>query len=398
MITIAASKREQPNPVNDIEQYRKMRRKKRRRRKLLVFAGVVAVIVVLVFAVNYFELGNIGELGQENTQTQQAGSGGFPKKLFGDHPSQFVASDSLLAMVTDSKLYLYDTSGKTVLEAPHSYTNPVVSCEGNYFLLYDRSGNNFRLTDQSGTVFEQDFSNEIICASVRSDGTSAIASQEERYAGSVTVFSKKGEELFKWYSSNYQVNQVALKSGSNNLAVACIGAQEGKIVSTVALMDIGQGSDQEVKEVQFPDMMILSIRYLSNGGLCVVGDTKTVIVNSSGEIQNEYVYNRYITDFCVDDSGITVLSLASSANAAEHEYIVLGGNADVLGSVVLTEEVKWITAGNGSVYLLTGKQLLCYDQRMNQNNSVEVRSDAKNIVSVGSNVYILGLGEISKAW
>ena len=52
MITIAASKREQPNPVNDIEQYRKMRRKKRRRRKLLVFAGVVAVMVVLVFAVN----------------------------------------------------------------------------------------------------------------------------------------------------------------------------------------------------------------------------------------------------------------------------------------------------------------------------------------------------------
>ena len=84
---------------------------------MLVFAGVVAVIVVLVFAVNYFELGNIGELGQENTQTQQAGSSGFPKKLFGDHPSQFVASDSLLAMVTDSKLYLYDTSGKTVLEA-----------------------------------------------------------------------------------------------------------------------------------------------------------------------------------------------------------------------------------------------------------------------------------------
>lgn len=398
MITIAASKREQPNPVNDIEQYRKMRRKKRRRRKLLAFAGVVAVIVVLVFAVNYFELGNIGELGQGNTQTQQTGSGGFPKKLFGDHPSQFTASDSLLTMVTDSKLYLYDTSGKTVLETPHSYTNPVVSCEGKYFLLYDRGGNNFRLTNQSGTVFEQDFTNEIICASVRSDGTSAIASQEERYAGSVTVFNKTGEELFKWYSSDYQVNQVALRSGSNHLAVACIGAQEGKIISSVALMDIGRGSDQEIKEVQFPDMMILSIRYLSNGGLCVVGDTKTVIINSSGEIQNEYVYNRYITDFCVDDSGVTVLSLASSANAAEHEYIVLGGNAEVLGSVVLSEEVKWITAGNGSVYLLTGKQLFCYDQRMNQKNSVEMRSDAKTVACIGADVYVLGLGEISKAW
>lgn len=382
-------------PTNNIEEYRKKRRRKRRARRLVGIAVLLAVVgLIAFFALNY-DLNDVSDLFGQGT-TQGTGNTGYPKKLFGDRPAQFETSGSLLAMVTDSKLYLYNTGGGMVLNAQHSYSRPAMACSGKQVLLYDRGGNYFRTVNSSGTIYERDMSNEIITGAISGNGTVAIAAHEERYAGSVSVFNLQNQQTFKWYLSDNQITGMAFQGSGSRLAVSCIGARDGAILSSVNIMDTAAGSGQQVVTVEFPDMMILSVRFTADGSITVVGDTKTVRLSAAGELQAEYAYGKGINNFCVNSSDVTVLSLASSSNAAEQEIVVLDQSAKKIGSVVIKDQVKWMTVGGGSVFLLSGNEILQYDYHMNLLKSIEVRGDAKEMCVIGSDLYVLGLGEISK--
>ena len=75
---------------------------------------------------------------------------------------------------------------------------------------------------------------------------------------------------------------------------------------------------------------------------------------------------------------------------------MLDQSAALLGSATVNREIKWLAAGNGSVFLLCSNEILQYDQHMNLLKSIEVRTDSSQVCVVGSDLYVLGLGEISK--
>ncbi len=383
-----------PDPSNDIELYRKKRRRKRKIRHLIITAVILSLTALLIFFAVKFDFSDISEQLGSNQNNQVAGdSGGFPKKLFGDHPIQFEHCGSHLVMVTDSTLYLYDGGGNTVLNSPHSYSKPTISCSDKRVLLYDRGGNNFRVNNTGGTLYEREMTNEIICGTINNSGYAAVATTEERYAGSVTVYSSQNKQVFKWYSSDGQITGLSLRD-NGELAVSCITAKDGAVLSIVYLMNIGGGEEQQVASVSFPDMMVLSAKYKSNGSLAVIGDTKTVMVSGSGEVVSEYSYEKNIGNFSDSSGDYTALLLSSSANSEECEVVFLDNGAGVTGTATIDEEVKWIEASGGSVYILGENEILQYDSHMNLVNQVQVRSDSKKITVIGSNVYVLGLGEI----
>lgn len=389
---IAQSTNKTIDPANDIESYRKKRRRKYRIRRIITVCIALALIGgIALFAIR-FDVSDISELLSQNT-TAQNGSSGYPQKLFG-RTLQFETSGSLLALASDSHLYLFNSAGDTVLSDQHSYARPTMAAANKRVLLYDRGGNSFRVDNSSGVVYEREMSNEIICAALNADGAAAVAAHEERYSGSVSVFNLQNQQVFKWYSADYQITGLTLEGSC--LAVACLGARDGAILSTVYQMDTGGGSEQQVVSVEFSDMMVLSVRYLNNGSLCVIGDTKTVLLSASGEVTAEYSYGKTVNDFCDDTGDVTVLSLASSTNAAEQEIVVLDQSAALLGSATVNREIKWLAAGNGSVFLLCSNEILQYDQHMNLLKSIEVRTDSSQVCVVGSDLYVLGLGEISK--
>ncbi len=351
---------------------------------------------LLVFFAAKFDFSDISELLGNNTAQGTSDNAGFPKKLFGDRPLQFERCGSSLVMVTDSKIYLYSSGGETVLNLPHSYTRPTFFSSDKKILLYDRGGNNFQVDSSRGASYEREMPNEIICGVINGGGTVAVATTEERYAGSVTIYSSQNKQLFKWYLSDGQITGLSLRD-DGQLAVSCIGAKDGAILSTVYLMNISQGQDQNVASVSFTDMMILSARFKNNGSLCVIGDTKTAVVSTSGEIQAEYQYGKNISDYSDRSGDYTAVVLSSSVNSSEHEAVLLDNGGNKTGSYVIQQEIKWTEVSGDSVYILTESEILQFDSHMNLVKQTPVRSDADKIAVIGSTVYILGLGEISIA-
>ncbi len=385
-----------PIPSNDIELYRKKRRRKRKLRRLGTVAVVLVIAGIMTLLATNYGFGSIYDLLRGNVPKNSGESAGFPKKLFGDRPLQFGRCGSSLVMATDGKLYFYSGKGETLLNLPHSYTRPSIYCTDNRVLLYDRGGNHLQVDTDKGTSFEREMANEIICGAMNNRGSVAVATTEERYAGSVTVYSAQNKQLFKWYSSDGQITGAALRD-DGWLAVSCIGAKDGAILSTVYLMNISQGEEQQVVSVPFTDLMILSARFKSNGSLCVIGDTKISFLSTGGEIQAEYPYSKNISDFADLSGSQTAIALSSSANSEEREIVLLDNGGSQIGSYTVKQEIKWIEAVDGAVYVLGENEILHLDSHMNLVEQIPVRSDTTKIAVIGSAVYALGLGEISVA-
>lgn len=355
---------------------------------------MLALINAFIFIAVRFDLNDISDFFDNSPQTSDGT--GFPKKLFGDNPLQFERAGSMLAMSTDSRLYLIGENGGTVVSSPHSYTRPVIFCTNSRVLTYDQGGNSFRVDTGKGTAFEQEMANEIICGTMSPNGTAAIATVEERYASSVTVFNTQNKQVFKWYSSDYQITSLALTDGGQ-LAVSCIGAKEGAILSTVTLLNINEGENQEERSASFSDLMILSVTYKNNGALCVIGDTKMVMLSGNAEVQAEHAYGKTISDFSDLSGDYTVVVLSSSEHSTASEVVLLNNSAEKVGSYQHDQAIKWAEASGGTVTLLTDREILRLDAHMNVTQQHSVRSDAKRTVTIGSTVYVLGLGEISVA-
>jgi len=393
-----AARNAHTDPANDIELYRKKRRRRRTIRRFFTVTAILLLVGGFFFLASRFDFGDLSEwmgMGNENGAITQNGddSKGFPKKLFGDRPLQFERCGSSLAMVTDSKLYLYTTAGETRLNLPHSYTRPVICCSGKRILLYDRGGNHFRVDTERGTVYENEIANEVICGDLNGNGAAAIVTGEERYAGSVTVFDPQGNQQFKWYCSEGRITGVDLRD-DGRLAVSCVGAKDGAISSTVYLMNASSGADQEVFSATFTDMMILSASFKNGDVVCVTGDTKAVTLSLSGEVRNEYVYEKTIVDFFTADSGYTALLLSASVHSDEYVLVLLNSSGSPIGTADLHGEVEWLDVYENRVYLLAGERVLQYNNALKLTNELPVRSDADKIVVIGSQVYALGLGEI----
>lgn len=387
---------ERSDPSNDIELYRKKRRRKHKLRRLAVAAVFLILAGLLVFFAVRYDFSDITELIGGGTAQRAGGSAGFPQKFFGDRPVQFGRCGSSLVMVTDGKLYFYSGGGEILLNLPHSYTRPSAYCSDKRVLLYDRGGNNFQVDTDKGASFERETANEIICGVVNGGGTVAIATTEERYAGSVTVYSAQNKQVFKWYSSDGQITGAALRD-DGWLAVSCISAKDGAILSTVYLMNISQGEDQQVISIPFTDMMILSARFKNNGSLCVIGDTKVTMLSVDGAVQAEYQYGKNISDFADLSGGSTAVVLSSSANSEEREIVLLDHECNQAGSYTVQQETKWIEISDGAVYILGESEILQLDSHMNLVRQIPVRSDTTKIAVIGSVIYALGLGEISIA-
>ena len=388
------------DPANDIELYRKKRRRRRTIRRFFTVTAVILLAGVFLFLASRFDFSDISELmgtGNEsgNIVQNDGETVGFPKKLFGDRPLQFERSGSSnsLAMVTDRKLYLYGTEGQMLLNLPHSYTRPAIFSEGKRVLLYDRGGNQFQVVSERGTVYEKEIANEVICGVVNGGGSAAIVTNEERYAGSVTVFNPQGEQQFKWYCSEGRITGVDLRD-DGKLAVSCIGAKDGAISSTVYLMNAFDGEDQKVASAIFSDMMILSANFKNGDSLCVTGDTKAVTLSLNGEVRNEYVFDKTIVNFFAADKGYTLLLLSASAHSDDHILVLLNSSGSSIGTAELHGEIEWLDVCDNSVYVLTDEKVLQYNNALELLKEVPVRADADRIASIGSKVYVLGLGEI----
>lgn len=382
---------------NDIETYRKIRRKKRRRRHIVTLVIILVLLVCLFFTFAHFlniDIFDSGSSQGELTSGAKPTKEGFPISLEGDKAVDVNSMGGLITLITDTKLAFYTDSGKWLGSDAHGYANPVARTTTKKTLVYDNGGYKFKVVTKNQVVGSKTLTNKIIFAEISDDGYVAVATQESRYYGCLTIYDDKLEELYKWYSSTYQLVGTDFYRNSSGCAVLGYTAENGGIVSAVVSLDFS--SDKIVFEKKFPGVLGVSIAVKNSGNIAVVSDSKFNIIDSKGKDIGEYVYNKQLSFASNVAANYTVLALTNTNSRANSQAVALDDKGKVIGSYVVDKSIKDVISDGSRIILLGTEKIYNLDMSLKLINSIKCDSDAKKIAFIGSYMYVLGSEKIVK--
>jgi len=184
-----------------------------------------------------------------------------------------------------------DKDGQKIWNIPTNFSKPILSCSNNYILTADRNGKHGFVLSEGKIINNIETSDVIITAKINESGYYALAYKEKGYKAKVSVFSPKGEEIYAWYSSNYNVVDVSVSSDNKKMAVAVLDASGSNDLSGVLLFSFK--SDEYILSGTSNDNLISSINYINNN-VVAVGDKKTLSISHKGEIYWEIDYKGRI--------------------------------------------------------------------------------------------------------
>ncbi len=133
-----------------------------------------------------------------------------------------------LAILSQKKLTVYSRNNVIISNYIINLSEPVLDVSDDYMLVFDRGGNTVKLCgsfDEYGTVTTND---SIITASVSDKGYFAVVTEAYGYNAQVTVYNKKMDVLFYWYSSETYVIDVVF-SASDVISVIGIAPDKENI-------------------------------------------------------------------------------------------------------------------------------------------------------------------------
>ena len=179
----------------------------RRKKKIhrLLKRSVIFLVLALVLLLLYQKrdlwipkLETIGSKHQTVRQGDSAADGQFPLFVYGGNSGyQAERLDQKLAVLSDTYLHIYDTSGRMEDARQHTYGSAMLRTAGGFALVYESGGTQFRLETAVSTRYEHSVSDSIIFGRVSEQGQVLLVTSSETSACKLFVFNEKGQQVYE---------------------------------------------------------------------------------------------------------------------------------------------------------------------------------------------------------
>lgn len=362
--------------------------------------GIAAAIAVLFFAVitgGSFSLEAVTNWIQSTVFGEQTGDG-YPIPIPGTKldAGNFVVSNGRLAVVTDTSFAIYNQTGATLANLQHGYNTPVLKPGKDAYLIYDLGGKQFRIVNSGGILHETALEAQIFTGALGDSGATAIATDSKNYCTEVAVYNTKYEKIFSWSSPVYRVTTLALDSSGQRLVAAGVAAENGEIKSAVYVFDLTQETPLAVEE--FPDNVIFSVSYLTNGAIAIVGDASVSVLSADLQTKTDYSYNSAILHgYSVDPGNGVALLLSDYEDGRDCRLVSLNiSGAEAFQQPLAGNAVSVFCSSDG-ILALSGDTLSYFNASGALQKSEPVGNDIKTAVLAGNAAYLLGASEIRQA-
>lgn len=239
---------------------------------LLVF-GAVSFVIGLVFAAYfYFERKTytsyeiIEQVEREDVQAAQY--------------EEF--KGNVLQYTQDGAVY-FDMSGGIIWNQTYEMETPCITKCEDYLAIYEQGGSKIFIMNAQGQQGVIQATMPIQRVSIARQGTVAVL-MEDAGTSYLHMYSRNGSQLagggLHIENSGYPLD-IALSNDAQKLAVSMLDINEGRIQSTVVFYNYGTVGQNEIDNIvgsySYADVVIPSIRFVSNDRLLAFGDTKVII-------------------------------------------------------------------------------------------------------------------------
>lgn len=346
--------------------------KLRRLTRLRSLTGWLLAVSILLFTAVHFTLFTPASIVQnfrivrtaltgsdgvaEGTVIYPAGSAGAAAPIAGG-----------LAVLDDEGLSVIHLGGASQQIEAMGYASPALQSNGGYLLAFDRGAYDLSLCSPLSTVFSLTLRSPIVTASLGSEGTFCVVTDEVGYKSAVTVYSTVSREddhhLWRWRSADYYVQDAALSPSGTHLCALTFQQNGAQLETTLQFFDLN--ADSVRASVPLGSAVGYTVRWLDDSRVAVVTDQAAYAVDrrTGAKTAAASYAAADLLGFAFGNDGFVIAqrSFSGTERASVTRYDKEGAARATLS---LSSDPQSLSYVNGRLGVLTANGLYVYDGAM----------------------------------
>ncbi len=380
---------QQPKRLTRKELLRRNKRIAKRRQNRMILAGVV-VTAFLVYITGIYgaSLAFLGDFLSTGIVYLQFGNG-FPIKVENQTFKQAEKMGSALSVLNSESLSFYSPTGSKVYEYYHSMQNPVIDVSNNRVVIYNANETSLKIANAHKILFNQEMSNDIIHASLAKNNYVAVTTKSQSFNGEVVIYNSQMEEVMKWLNAKSFPVQSFLSPKAKTLAVSCVLAENGKLMSDIYIIDIHNGTEKY--SLRNAEGAVLSIEYINENEIIVFYTNKAVIINTDdGSVKYEYQYNgKNLKSYEIKNRQI-LMSFGSYTTKSDSDIIMTDFKFEPIFEVNTPEFIFDVTISSQRIYAMSDKVIEQYSLSGEKIGETPIKNNIKSILDYNGCIAIYG--------
>ena len=328
-----------------------------------MFVALIAVITVAAVAISLFSAGSGTDVLDIDAQT---GSRYMTKQIDGD-----------VLIYNNQGGAAVDASGKIKWTIDETMAEPLADVGGDYLLLADLSGKHFAASYKDGKMLQEfKLENDIISAKITDKGYCVFATDTDGYKGKVTVFNKRGKELYEWNSGSGYITDVDITDNGKYLAVSQLMTDGSAPDTRIQIIDTHRG--ETVATAERGGEICAEVRFASNNRLIVVTDRSIAAYSVRGKEKfNISLVGKSPSLYNTDsDDTIAVVARDGRGNSVLELYSASGR---LRGAYTASGEIKALSISGRGAIVAQQKGISRINARGKEKGTVNVAHDIKSI-------------------
>lgn len=366
-------------------------KKLEQRRNLKIFTAAALVIAVAACILHYtLPIGiaeNVGNL------TAALGSGEYPIELYGTETLNSVQRTGCYYVLTDTNFGAYSGSGKKIFTYAHGFAHPIIKTSQTRSLIFDQGGTELRIYNLSKTTNELTGDQPILTAALSRCGAYAVATESDSYAAAVTVYNRRGERMYEWYSSADAVNGILLSPDGKRLAVSTVNATDGVLKSRLFVLKYD--SADPIFSTEYSDTAVYSLEGL-NGGFAAITASGCSYFSWSDYKRSDF-YNDYVLSASkLTPSGLTLV-FSRVSDKSDNRVVVVSHKGEQTASFDFKGQISDIAFSDNHIYCISDTNVFMLDKKGERIAEAECGFGAVRLAVVGSRaVAVITNGDITR--
>lgn len=205
-----------------------------------------------------------------------------------DNTGHIFAYENYIAVLNQTKLTAYDSSGKVSFETDVSINNPIYDISGRYLCLAEENGQKLYVMSGQNILWQTDVEGQITKVTINKNGYVSIVVSGTSYKTVVITYSPTGTELFKTNLSKTIAADISMSSNNKYLAIAEIDTSKSQIQSNIRIVSLEKASSDPANAVIYiypasAGEIITDIYYQYKDRLVCMYDTSIHLIEDNSD-------------------------------------------------------------------------------------------------------------------
>ena len=267
-------------------------------------------------------------------------------------------------------------------------SKPFLEISHKYILVADKGGREVHVITNSSVLCTIRTDTPIISANINSAGYLAVITEEKGYKGKITVYdvNSQGQEIYKWYSGQNYITDVAISKDNKHMVVSTIDTSKGRVSGGLVFFNFSQ--DKPYAGVVKEDTLITNLKFFKDNMLVALGDNQVLGFSLEGEEQWSHNYEgKLLQTFHLNEEGMIGLALKEDSNRSLVR--ILNYKGEVKGTKEVNGVVKYIHVGDKFIAINNKRNISLITHRGEDVAEAAANRDVQNILLFENNKEIL---------